>query len=263
MGVNTSTFDLLADFSREYQTDDPSLMLGRQKFLPSRYSSRLRVRRALRRFRPDLQLEDLVQSDGYAERMFEALGFSGIETLDASDWEFPDGGRIHVHDLNMPVPESMHDRYGFIYDGGTLEHVFNVPMALENMFRMLKPGGRAIGVNPLNGLPGHGMYQFTAELVYGFWGRIAKCRVRKVCAYSASWGIYRHDIRDPAVVGRRTRFRSMLFPFSRIPPGRIYLFYEIEKVDGATLDGAALQPDYLVKWDAAEAARNEKGRQAQ
>ncbi|MCG6883377.1 MAG: class I SAM-dependent methyltransferase [Silicimonas sp.] len=256
MGINANTFELLADFSREYKTDDPSLMLGRQVFRPARHGSQRHLRRTLERLRPDLQPEDLFQPDGYAERMFGALGFPDIETLDASDWEFPDGGRVHVHDLNRPVPDSMHDRYGFIFDGGTLEHVFNVPIALENVFRMLKPGGRMIGVNPLNGLPGHGMYQFTAELVYGFWGRIAKCRVRRVCAYSASGGLYRRDISDPAEVGRRTIYRSMLFPFSRIPPGRMYLFYDVEKVEGATLDGEALQPDYQVQWNAAETAQD-------
>lgn len=263
MGVNASTFALLAEFSRRYQAEAPSLMLGRQKFQPSKCSSRMRVQRSLRRYRPDLQIEDLLQADCYAESMFEALGFPGIETLDASDWEFPDGGNVIVHDLNAPVPEELHDRYNFIYDGGTLEHVFNVPTALKNMFLMLKPGGRAIGVNPLNGLPGHGMYQFTAELVYGFWGRIAKCRINKICAYSANWGMYHQEIADPAEVGRRTRYRSMLFPFSRIPPGRIYLFYEIEKVTGASLDGAALQPDYVVKWDAASQKNSNSSRQTE
>ena len=91
MGVNPNTFVQLAEFSGRYRINAPSLMLGRQKFRLGRYASRRRMKRARDLYRPGVQLDDLFQADGYAERMFEGLGFPGMETLDASDWEFPDG----------------------------------------------------------------------------------------------------------------------------------------------------------------------------
>lgn len=41
--------------------------------------------------------------------------------MDYSDRENP----THVHDLNLPVPDVFHEEYDAIFDGGTLEHIFN------------------------------------------------------------------------------------------------------------------------------------------
>lgn len=251
MGISVNTFGQLVEFSSRFQTDAPCLMLGRQKFRTEGKSTRRRMTRALQKYRPDLELDDLIQEDGYAERMFDRLGFRNMETLDGSDYEFPDGGPIHVHDLNRPVPETLHDRFGFIYDGGTTEHVFNVPVALENIFRMLKPGGRLIGLNPLNGMPGHAMYQFSAELVFGFWARMAHCNVVNVRAYSQFSNFYRKEISDPQITGRRTKYRSRLLPMWAIPPGNILLQYEVEKLPDSKLADQAIQANYQVAWGAA------------
>lgn len=248
MAVGPAVLLQLAALSGRWRPDGPSLMFGRQKLRRVSGLARLQLDRALARHRPGLRLGDLYQPDGYSERMFDRLGFPAIATLDASPYEAPPHGAFLQHDLNQPVPASLHGHYRFVYDGGTLEHVFNVPMALANMFHLLQPGGRIVGLNPLNGWPEHGMYQFTAELVYGFWKRMAGCRVVACRAISATPGWYARDIPDPKETGRRTKYRGAAWPFTRIPPGRILLQYEIEKTAGAELSGVAIQPDYAVAW---------------
>lgn len=248
MGITPNIMLALAEFSGRYRSDASAAMIGRQQFRLRGPVRRWRLDRALARHKGAPKLRDLLQSDGFSEQMFKAFGFAGVETFDASDYEVPKGEPVVVHDLNEPVPQSLHGRYGFIFDGGTLEHGFNVPMALENLSHMLQPGGRLIGVNPLDGWPGHGMYQFSAELIYGFWQRMAGCKVVSCRAYRTASGTYSREIADPALVGHRTRFRSWTWPFSRVPPGRIFLHYEIEKPVGADLKGVAMQPDYVTAW---------------
>jgi hypothetical protein len=48
-----------------------------------------------------------------------------------------------------------------IVDGGTLEHIFNVRTALDNLTNNLKVGGIIIHLNPSNNWNGHGLYQFS------------------------------------------------------------------------------------------------------
>ena len=98
----------------------------------------------------------------FADDLFMALGANTVEALDASEYE---GARV-VHDLNFAVPSSWHEKYDMIFDGGTLEHVFNFPVAIRSCMEMLKPGGRFVSVTVANNWCGHGFYQFSPELFY-------------------------------------------------------------------------------------------------
>ena len=98
----------------------------------------------------------------FADDVLIALGAERVEALDTSQYE---GAQV-VHDLNQDVPPSWHEQYDTIFDGGTLEHVFNFPNAIRNCMEMLKPGGRFISVTVANNWCGHGFYQFSPELFY-------------------------------------------------------------------------------------------------
>lgn len=98
----------------------------------------------------------------YAEPVFEALGAKRLESLDNSDFE----GAKMVHDLNEPIPSAWRERFDVVLDGGTLEHVFNFPMALRNSMELLRVGGRLFLHTCANNLCGHGFYQFSPELFY-------------------------------------------------------------------------------------------------
>jgi SAM-dependent methyltransferase len=97
-----------------------------------------------------------------ADLVFRILGASRIDSIDNSDYE----GANMIHDLNTSIPDSLVEQYDLVYDGGTLEHVYQFPTAFENCLRMVKPGGQFMLEKPANGLCGHGIYQFSPELFF-------------------------------------------------------------------------------------------------
>lgn len=92
------------------------------------------------------------------ENPFLRMGFQSLESVDVSGYE----GCTHILDLNTDeLPPSLSERYDVIYNGGTLEHVFDIRTALKNIFKMLRPGGVVIHFLPMNGWVDHGFYQFS------------------------------------------------------------------------------------------------------
>ena len=51
-------------------------------------------------------------------------------------------------------------------ESGSLEHIFNFPVAITNLAGMLKVGGTLFVTTPANNLMGHGFYQFSPELMF-------------------------------------------------------------------------------------------------
>lgn len=89
---------------------------------------------------------------------FVRMGFRSVESVDVSGSE----GCTHILDLNSSdLPDVLRGRFDLIYDGGTLEHVFDVRAAQRNKFEMLRPGGVIIDFLPVNGWVDHGFYQFS------------------------------------------------------------------------------------------------------
>jgi SAM-dependent methyltransferase len=100
----------------------------------------------------------------YSEAFWEMMGAQEVEIVDASDFE--GGAHTHVHDLNLPIADHLKERFDAVCDFGTLEHVFNFPIAIRNCLEMVKPGGRFIAQTPANNYFGHGFYQFSPELFF-------------------------------------------------------------------------------------------------
>ena len=122
--------------------------------------------RLRRRVEPNPQAVDWI--DRYvwgmsAEGVFTAvLGFDRLDSLDVSDYE----GATIIHDLGEPLPDPHAGQYDLVVDGGTLEHVFNLPQAILNVMALARPGGLVYWHGPSNNLCGHGFYQFSPELMY-------------------------------------------------------------------------------------------------
>lgn len=131
----------------------------------------------------------------YAERFFDALGTTSLTVIDNSRVEAPDA---FVHDLNLPIPETLHGRFDAVLDVGTLEHVFNYPVALANAMRMVHPGGHLILATVANNYTGHGLYQFSPELFFRVLGPdhgfVLEEMIGCVLSPTRPW----YDIPDPA-----------------------------------------------------------------
>jgi len=131
------------------------LTLGRQNWwLTRRESKRLGLRYA-----PEYSRAN------YADRFFAEMGYSH-ESLDIS---LSEGADIK-HDMSRPVDESRHGLYDVIVDLGTAEHVADQKQYWTNVYDLLCTGGLLIGLSPMDGLAGHGLYQFSPEFFQNMGG---------------------------------------------------------------------------------------------
>ena len=135
------------------------------------------------------------------DQVLRALGFEQVDVLDISDYE----GANLIHDLNVHVSRELEDRFDLIVDGGTLEHVFNFPVAIENVMRMLRVGGEILLTSPANNYCGHGFYQISPELFFRVFSPANGFEIVRI--YMQSGGQYYHII-DPVDVHSRVELVS-------------------------------------------------------
>lgn len=85
--------------------------------------------------------------------LFEMFGVKTIRAFDHSDFE----GADIVVDLTKPIGDQHADTADLIYDGSVMDNIFNPAVAMQNVARILKPGGRYIGFNAgsTRGLPAY------------------------------------------------------------------------------------------------------------
>ncbi len=202
MGINSETAAFLCEARRGGLSFNQVLTLGRQNLNADKATLDALARRN------GIDPEAAVSSFGdYAEEFFGTfLGAERVDSIDQSEYE----GATLVHDLNAPIPPEWEQRYDAIVDGGTLEHIFNFPVALANCMRMLRTGGRLFICTPANNQLGHGFYQFSPELFFRTLSREHGFEVERMFAvqfrysgteYGSMKGHYR--VTDPAAVGSR------------------------------------------------------------
>ncbi|MCO5383616.1 MAG: class I SAM-dependent methyltransferase [Methanosarcina barkeri] len=92
------------------------------------------------------------------------LGADHVYASDVYSYENPD----FIIDLNNPIREEYRERFDIIIDVGTLEHVYDVPTALENIIKMLKIDGIVILILPSSGAIDHGFYSFSPTLFFDY-----------------------------------------------------------------------------------------------
>jgi hypothetical protein len=97
------------------------------------------------------------------ELLLERFGASSVVSFDASSYEHA----TVLHDMNLPINHAY--QYDSIIDLGTLEHVFNLPVALSNVASLCKKGGRIVHALPANNFNGHGFWQFSPELFFSLY----------------------------------------------------------------------------------------------
>ena len=70
--------------------------------------------------------EESIAVTNYAESLLKSLGAELTDSMDASDYE----GATVIQDLNLPISNLLRSKYTLVIDGGSLEHVFNFPVAI-------------------------------------------------------------------------------------------------------------------------------------
>lgn len=184
-----------------------------------------------------LPLDSVVAQAGmpFADGVFIGLGAATVESIDKSDFE---GGSIE-HDLNLPVPEHLRDRFSVVVDGGTSEHVFNFPTALENSMRLVAPGGHLIVIVPANQFLGHGFYQISPELYFRTFapanGFLLRLLLLKESGLRERW----LQPVDPKKLRRRTEMTTI---------GPANLFVLARRIGVPTLVAHPQQSDYEDAW---------------
>ncbi|GAB4520528.1 MAG: hypothetical protein Tsb0013_24120 [Phycisphaerales bacterium] len=98
----------------------------------------------------------------YSDDLFRMLGSTDVHTMDVSDYE----GAAITHDLNTPLPSEHDQAYDTVFDGGTLEHVFNFSEALRSAMRLVKVGGNFFTHQVMNNMLGHGFYCLGPEVFF-------------------------------------------------------------------------------------------------
>ena len=172
----------------------------------------------------------------FCEGFFRQLGAEEIASLDFSDYE----GATYIHDMNVPAPDSLHERFDAVVDGGTMEHVFNFPTAIANAMQMVRVGGHLLLDLPANNCTGHGFYQFSPELFFRLLQPAHGFAVERVCLAEDYPFSRFHEVRDPAEVHARVTL---------VNAAPVHVFVQARKVgkfEGFTSFPA--QADYTHYW---------------
>jgi len=163
MGLDVNSAQFLIGARKQGVQFGHTMMLGRQNFfMPSGLLIDFLKRAGI----PTAGVEEAVKSSPFSEPFFKALGAMQVDSMDNATFE----GANCIHDLNQPIPDAWRQQYDAVYDGGTMEHVFNFPTVIRNAMELLKKDGRLFIHTPVNNTSGHGFYQFSPEIFYGVLG---------------------------------------------------------------------------------------------
>ena len=169
------------------------------------------------------------------------LQFLGAEEISAMDFSDYEGAAI-LHDLNKPIGDELKEKFTFVLDGGTTEHVFNFPTALANAMEMVETGGHLAIITGGNNFLGHGFYQFSPELFYRALSAENGFEVKRLIAAEVGGNWY--EVADPQKVKSRVEL---------INEKPVYLMVLANKIESKPLfTNAPQQSDYVEMWQGEE-----------
>lgn len=163
MGLDISSIRYHCYLKKSGVSFDRVAMLGRHCYYAISAQDLLKVARQFELpLTPDEANDLLTRNDGYVEPFYHWLGASVVHSFDASDYE----SATYLWDMNEPLDPKFHGQYDFVFDGGTLEHVFQYTAALREAMNMPKLGGLLLSATPADSYLGHGFYQFSPDLAF-------------------------------------------------------------------------------------------------
>ena len=218
------------------------LTIGRQNL----FLSQSRLRRLGHEFAFDAEriIKETAANGGYVEPFLHiALGAKEIVSIDASHYE----KATIVHDLNQAIPNDLRVRFDAVLEAGSLEHIFNFPVAISSLMDAVKAGGTLFVQTPANNYFGHGFYQFSPELYYRVLSEENGYRVQSLNVvehlYRAFFLKARvYSVRDPAAIKERVQL---------INNRPLLMLVEARRVEvRPLLARTPQQSDYVQAWDA-------------
>jgi hypothetical protein len=138
-----------------------------------------------------------------------------------------------------------------VIDGGSLEHIFNFPVAIKSLMQLLKVGGSIFIATPANNLCGHGFYQFSPELMFRVFSRENGFHLQRIILYEADFPSIEltphrraYEVTDPEKVKSRVGIISKT---------AVTMIVEAKKISDVVALFAVppLQSDYVTVWNEA------------
>lgn len=171
------------------------------------------------------------------------LGASSVESIDNSSYE----SATHIHDMNRPLPDALVGRYDTVFDGGCLEHIFDVVQAFRNCSMLCRPGGQIVHILPSNNFCGHGFWQFSPELFFSLYS--VENGYRDTEVYLAGVADYGNWYKVVAPTGGK---RVNVFTSSEL-----YVMVRTVVANQTFSHAKVQQSDYVYQWEEGEVVADE------
>jgi SAM-dependent methyltransferase len=196
MGLNVNGTKLLLSLHKKGILFGNVVTIGRQRLNVTKLS----LQENLDKFDIKESAAELKKKEGgYCEPFFKLMGASTVDSIDVSDYEHA----TMLHDMNLPIEDSLKNKFDTVLDSGSLEHVFNFPVAIKNCMQMVKVGGHYIGLTPANNFLGHGFYQFSPELFYRVFSPVNGFQIKQMLFFVDDPKTSFYEVSDPLVVRQR------------------------------------------------------------
>jgi len=184
-------------------------------------------------------------SSGYVESFLRKIGAETVQSVDATDYE----GATDQYDLNGGLPGHFRCRFGSVIDGGTLEHVFNLPAALKASMNAVKVGGYFFSFTQCNNAMGHGFYQLSPEFFYRTLSDRNGFQLHDMFLAEGSFGkVPWFRVADPGAIGRRVELVNDVQSYLLVAAQRIR--------DTPIFNEWPQQSDYAAAWGRKSPDRN-------
>ena len=149
---------------------------------------------------------DFLRNGNYSDQFFKDLGAKNLDIYDANRYE----NATHIHDFNYEIPHDYKNKYNIVYDGGSLEHIYNSPVAIKNFMSMVAVNGYYISAVPCNNWAGHGFYQFSPEFFFRSLSLENGFSNTKIYLYHETGLSNSREYIDPKILGHRVEFNDAL-----------------------------------------------------
>lgn len=168
---------------------------------------------------------------------FLSLGFKSVASMDVSGYE----EASIICNLNEDIPPELQGKFDVVYDGGSTEHMFNVPKAFENYNKLLRVGGLIMHALPSTGNLDHGFYMFSPTLLYDYysqneWAIKTNYMIQLPYDNMNSWKIYEYS--EPGPFLEHIEFK-----------GRWGMFFVAQKQAKSTHDNDISQNYFRKLWE--------------